>query len=352
MMANIVILGAGVMGSALTIPLSDQGHTVRLVGTHLDGDIIEEIDESRMHPRLRVAIPESVLATPIGNLEEALQQADLIILGVSSPGVRWAAETLRPLLPDGVPVLMVTKGLAVESGQIVILPEVFRRLARRADGKDLQMAALGGPSIARDLALRQDTCVQVAGADAHLVTRLAGMLGSPYYHLWSSTDLIGVEICVALKNAYALGVGLVQGMALQPGVSANGIPGHNPAAAVFAQSLTEMAYLVTMWGGRLESALGLPGAGDLYVTCQGGRNSRMGRWIGSGIPFREVMVAHMAGETVEGADLLLEIGPAVEERIAAGDLDGDRIPLLRALYRIVRYEAPPQLPWERFFAAA
>jgi glycerol-3-phosphate dehydrogenase (NAD(P)+) len=346
-MANIVILGAGVMGSALSIPLSDNGNNVRLVGTHLDGDIIEEIHQSRVHPNLRVAIPDPVQAIPVAGLAEALQGADLVILGVSSPGVRWAAQILAPLLPEGVPVLMVTKGLATEGGRLKILPQVFAELVERRGAPGVEVAALGGPSIARELALRQPTCVYVAGENLPLVETMGRILGGQYYHLWPSTDLVGVEVCVALKNAYALGVGMV----LDAGQATDAVPAYNPAAAVFAQSLSEIAYLVEFMGGKLESVLSLPGAGDLYVTCHGGRNSRMGRWLGKGVSYREAKVRHMPGETVEGAELLLEIGPTIEDLVETQMLDGRRIPLLRALYRILREEAPASIPWETFFLA-
>ena len=147
-MTTITILGAGVMGSALTIPLTDRGHAVRLVGTHLDTDIIEEIHQSRTHPRLKRRIPESVIPYPVAGLEEALHAADLLVLGVSSPGVRWAGETLSRRLPAGLPILMLTKGLAVSGGRIVTLPELLRQMLPEEMRRETRIAALGGPSFA------------------------------------------------------------------------------------------------------------------------------------------------------------------------------------------------------------
>src|SRR5512135_1719878 len=110
-MKKIVVLGAGVMGSAFTIPLSDRGYDVRLVGTHLDTDIIEEIHQNRVHPKLRSRIPDNVTPYTISGLKEALVEADLLVLGVNSLGINWAVDILSQVLPENVPVLMLTKGL-------------------------------------------------------------------------------------------------------------------------------------------------------------------------------------------------------------------------------------------------
>ena len=115
------------MGSAFTIPLAENGHGVHLVGTHLDGDIIEEIHDSYTHPRLKSRLVETVLPYTWDRLDEAMVDADLVVLGVNSLGINWAADMLGPLLPPSVPVLALTKGLAGDGQQLSILPEVFRR---------------------------------------------------------------------------------------------------------------------------------------------------------------------------------------------------------------------------------
>jgi glycerol-3-phosphate dehydrogenase (NAD(P)+) len=113
--------------------------------------------------------------------------------------------------------------------------------------------------------------------------------------------------------------------------------------------LWETAYLVEYMGGNLSSVYTLPGAGDLYVTCQGGRNSRMGRWLGLGLSYAQAKKQHMPDETVEGAELLLEIGPTIQALVENGTLDGNRLPLVRTLAEIVRSEQPIPIPWNDFF---
>src|SRR5512139_1858837 len=144
-MTNIVILGAGLMGTALSVPLADNGHAVRLVGTHLDGDIVEEIHESRVHPKLRIRVADSVEPYTYDRLAEALRGADLVVLGVNSRGVNWAAAMLG-LLPPSVPVLAVTKGLVGDERGLHILPDVLRAGLPAGVREAVKISAIGGPS--------------------------------------------------------------------------------------------------------------------------------------------------------------------------------------------------------------
>lgn len=238
-MPNIVVLGAGVMGSAFTVPLADNGHTVRLVGTHLDGDIIAAVRQDHFHPRLRARLPEAVAPYSYDLLAEAMRDVDLVILGVSSAGANWAAERLGPILPYEVPVVMLTKGLRGDGHCIDILPAVLKR--RLSPSYRGQVCAIGGPSIAGELVVRRQTCVTLAAPDAVLAERLAGWLRTPYYHLWTSTDLVGVEVCAALKNLYALGVGMATGMLECAPAVENEARMHSAAAGLFAEALWEMS---------------------------------------------------------------------------------------------------------------
>ena len=349
-MATIIILGAGLMGSAFATPLADNGHAVRLVGTHLDGDIIEELHESGVHPRLRTRLPDSVQPLTYDRLAAAVNGADLVVVGVNSLGIDWASHMLAPLLSPGVPVLFLTKGLEGDGQRLRFLPDVFAGALPAELRGEVPMAAIGGPSIAGELAARRHTAVVITGWDAALLDRLAGLLRTPYYHVWVNTDFAGVECCVAFKNVYSLAVGLVNGLLEKEGQAGNGAVMYNLAAAIFAQGLREMAYLTEHMGGRPETVLSLPGAGDFYVTSMGGRNGRMGRLLGLGVPYTDAKVRHMPEETIEGAELALAIGPTVETMIAGGTLDRARVPLLRAMVQIVCNDALVRIPWDDFFS--
>ncbi len=349
-MAKVVILGAGVMGSAFSIPLTDNGHEVALVGTHLDGDIIEEVHESRVHPRLKSRLDDTVMPYTWDRLGEALKGADLVVQGVNSNGVIWAAERLGPLLPADVPVLALTKGLHGDGQRLSTLPEMFRSHLPAGMQDKVSLNAVGGPSIAGELAARRHTCVVLTGSDAVLLKQFADWLRTPYYHIWTSTDFVGVEVAVAMKNVYALAVGLVIGLLEKEGEADNGAIMYNLSAAIYAQGLNEIAYMVNYMGGQQRSAYTLPGAGDLYVTAQGGRNCRMGRYLGLGMAYSEAKAKHMADITIEGAELAAAIGPTVKNLIAKGELDGLALPLLQTMIEIVCHDAPVEIPWDAFFA--
>ena len=173
---------------------------------------------------------------------------------------------------------------------------------------------------------------------------------TPYYHVWPSTDIVGVETCVAMKNLYALAVGCVNGLLERDGVADNDAVMFNLAAGLFAQGLWETAYMVDLMGGQRRSVFTLPGAGDLYVTSMGGRNQRMGRYLGLGVPFSQAKAEYMADVTVEGAEPAQAIGPTVEQMVVEGKIDAASVPLMLTMIDIVCHDAPVEFPWDAFFA--
>jgi len=350
-MARITVVGAGVMGTALTFPLSDNQHEVRLVGTHLDEDIIESCRTRRIHPRLKRTIPETVQPFSYTEVGAALQGADVVVLGVNSQGVHWAAEVIGSHLMPGQVILMVTKGLeSSRDGELQLLPDVLHDNLPETIRDQVNYAAIGGPSIAGELAARRPTSVIFASRNGEVLPRLRQLFQTAYYHIWTSTDLAGVEVCVALKNPYALAVGLATGLLeKQGGPDAAGAHMHNYAAALFAQALAETAYLVQLMGGDVATVFSLPGAGDLYVTTQGGRNSRMGRLLGLGMPISEA-IEEMPGETIEGVDGVVAMMPAISAMLANGKIDEDALPLFCTLHQIVTRNGKVDFDFNRFFS--
>jgi len=346
--AKVVVLGAGLAGSAFCVPLADQGHEVHLVGTHVDREIIEALAASGFHPRLRVALPPSVRPLPDERLEEALRgDVALVVIAVSTAGIPWAAARLAAALERAPPVLLVTKGLAAAGGEIRILPALVEDAlrARRLDGYGV--GGIGGPCLALELAVRRDTAAVIAHPDEATANRLIELLSAPYYHVRPSTDVVGVEACAALKNLVVMAIGAVMGRLELAGEAENGAAMHNSAAAVFSQALGEMEHMVHALGGNLETVCGLAGAGDLFVTCQGGRNGRMGRLLGRGLTYRAAKAAHMPDDTVEGAELALAVGPTLTEWCARGRLDPGTVPLSRALIDAICHDHPFEIPWSQ-----
>ncbi|NIS79238.1 MAG: glycerol-3-phosphate dehydrogenase [Anaerolineales bacterium] len=348
-MANIVILGAGVMGTAISTPLADNGHRVHLVGTHLDTDIIEEIHQNRFHPKLRTPVANDVHPFTHLDLDLAMQDVDLVILGVNSLGISWAAEQLSTVLPPETPVVAVTKGLAGDGEKLHLLPDVFRSGLPADIQPSVQVAAIGGPSIAGELAVRRHTSIVLTGRDEEHLDKIAALFRTPYYHIWTSTDMVGVEVCVALKNLYALAIGMVRGLLELEGLANNDAAMHNLAAAIFAQGLWESAFLVQLMGGELSNVYSLAGAGDLFVTSVAGRNVRMGRLLGLGEKYKKAKEQHFPDDTVEGAELAIAIGDTIEHMLDRGKLETKHIPLMRKMIHIIRDEEAIEIPWDDFF---
>lgn len=341
-MARILILGAGVMGSSLSVPALDNGHDVTLVGTHLDSGIISALKEDRAkHPTLRAALPDRVLPLQIDEATAAHGiDADVIVVGVSSPGIGWAIEQLLRLLDRPKPVALVTKGLA-ESGRNK--PSAFtERVGAALRGKglgDVPLIGIGGPCIARELALRQPTSVVFASEDAEVAADFAAVMQTKHYRVHVSDDLTGVEACAALKNFFAIGV---SAMISRHVLSGDEPPAaaKNPTAAAFNQAIREMARLASWIGGRRETAFDLAGVGDLHVTVGGGRNSRLGQYLGQDLSLREVMEGPLKGETVEGIDTGRSLAPGLFAAFEQLAIDPVTLPMTRKLLDTILENRP------------
>ena len=349
-MATVVIIGAGMMGTAMCWPAVDRGHAVRLVGTPLDEELIQSMRANRMHPRLMRAVPPQVETYFVEELPQAVRGADLVIGGVSSFGVDWFAETVGPYLRPDLPVLSVTKGLVdLPDGSLLTLPVVLQRSLPDGLRGRASLNAIGGPCTAHELAARRQTAVVFTGVEAGTLSGLRELLATDYYHVWTSTDLVGVEVCAALKNAYALAVGL--GVGMMEAAGPDGLANmYNPQAALFGQSCYEMRRLVTLLGGDPANVAWLPGAGDLYVTVFGGRTVRLGKLLGQGLTFKEAR-SLMAGVTLESVEITTRVARVLPRLAERGLLDLADFPLLLHLDRILNHGEPVNIPWEAFFRA-
>jgi len=349
-MALVTIVGAGFMGSATAWPLSDNGHAVRLVGTHLDGEIIRSCKERRFHPKLQRELPTGVRPFHVEELAEALDGAEIIVSGVNSLGVHWIGRTIGPHLRAGQLIIAITKGLELDAnGELVILPDVLKGELPVHIRDRVTLAAIGGPCIAGELAGRRPSCVVFGSRDVAALDRLAAAFRTSYYHIWTTTDLVGLELCAALKNAYTVGVGLALGLLEKSGgVDAAGAHMHNLAAACFGQATTEIERLLRLVGGTPHFAYGLPGAGDLYVTCVGGRTIRLGTLLGKGHSIAEAREI-LAGLTLEGAEIIRVMGRALPQLEARGLLGPSELPLLRELVAVILHNRPLTTPLDAFF---
>src|SRR3954470_21519416 len=261
-MSTIVILGSGVMGSALAMPLADNGHAVRLVGTHLDREIIDAIRSTGVHPGLDRELPAGVRPYQLEEPEAAFADAEIVVSGVNSYGVRWAGEQLAPLLAPDQLVIAIAKGVSAdEQGSLRILPEVLAEPVRADVRARVRWTAIIGPSIAGEVAARRESCVVFCGEDQEALDRLAATFRTDWYHVWTSTDFVGGEICAAAKNCYALGVGLAAGELERREASDSPDRAHNYEASLFAQAAAETREWVAPLGAPAGRRLGVPGGG-------------------------------------------------------------------------------------------
>lgn len=349
-MAKVAILGAGIMASALTFPLAENGHEVHLVGTHLDRDIIDSIQKTGRHPGLDLQMNPSVQAYQLEDADQAFAGADVAMSGVNSFGVHWAGQQLATLLRPGMKVLSITKGMEADpDGTLHILPDVLKSHMPNEVAQSVTWSAIVGPSIAGELAVHHDTCVVFCGEDQASIDYLAELFRTDYYHVWTSTDFLGHEVGAATKNIYAFAAGFGQGLLDRSGESDSPYVMYNYGAAVFAQGQMELRQFVELLGGVPRTADGLGGVGDMFVTSMGGRNVKAGRYVGSGVPFSEVRDSLMKGVTLEGVNAIRVIGAALEPLTERGVIAADDFPLCRYLYDIIANDAPLEMPWQKFF---
>lgn len=335
------------MGSALSPPLVDNGHEVRLVGSPLDRDIIAALKAGGDHPKLRAPVT-GVKPYFVEELSDALWGADAIALGVSSAGVRWAAEALGPELSRAPrPVLMISKGLVWQDQRLQVLPDVFQAALPPAAAERVQPVGVAGPCIAGELLRRVPTSVVFTGRSKATCEAWRALARGAYYFVHFEADVVGAETCAALKNAFAMGVGFGAGVHEARGGQSGSVAYHNYESGVFAQAILEMQRVVELAGGNPRTAVGLPGTGDLTVTCNGGRTGRFGKWLGLGLTLGQA-IEKMEGATLECLEILRELDLALASWDLSGATRREELPLLRHLTDVALRGAPVAMPFERF----
>jgi len=346
-MATFLILGAGMMGSALAVPIADRGHEVRLVGSPLDEEIVEAVRATGVHPRLGLQLPSTIRALSHRELDGAAQNVDAVAFGVSSAGIEWAARAIAPHMRSDLPLFMITKGLIFEDGRLVCLPDAVAARMPAAIRSSVHPAAIAGPCIAGEIARKVPTCVVLAGRDAGVLEVIREQITTPYYRPVPTTDLVGAEVCAALKNAYAMGIAFATGMHERAGGTLGSIAMHNLESAVMAQAVLEMQQIVVRLGGKASTASGLAGVGDLDVTTNGGRTGRFGKWLGMGLD-RAQAIEKMQGATLECLEILTVMRTALD----AGAIPGRSLqsfPLLEHMIHVALDDRPVEVPIAQFF---
>ncbi len=342
-MSKIVIIGAGSMGTAFAYPCVDNLNEVSIVGTHLENNNIDDLNKNHFHKGLNLKVIDKIKFYKHNFINEIFKnKVDLIVIAVNSNGIDWIAEELKKISKDNqLPkLLMLTKGLSLNNKKYELLVNKLERLLLKKGIKNLNISAIGGPCLAPGLAKRFHSAVVVANKNADTAKHLSKMLSNDYYHVSSSTDINGVEVCAAIKNIYSMVIGAAQGINK---IESEGNFYLNTAAALIKQSVYEMEIFSEFLNGKKETVKGLAGLGDLYVSAAGGRNSKLGFFIGQGMTFSEAKKTKMANITVEGAELIFEIGSKVKE-----DFTYKKLPLMIAMINAILEDKKLDIKWENF----
>ncbi|MBQ9921428.1 MAG: glycerol-3-phosphate dehydrogenase [Clostridia bacterium] len=332
------------MGSALAFPARENGNEVRLVGTHLDREIISACRNTGRHPKFEKDFPDGVKYYQIEELSEALNGCDMVIGGVSSFGVEWFGDTVLPVIPENVPVITVTKGLMdTEDGKLLTYPALWEKKLEKI-GKKLSLNAIGGPCTSYELVAHDQTEVSFCGKDLKTLEFLRDVMQTDYYHISITTDVTGIESAVALKNGYALGIALTIGLNKK---QFNSDELHfNSQAAVFGQATREMYKHLDFQGALTLNNLCV-GVGDLYVTVYGGRTRLVGILLGEGYTIDEAK-EKLNGVTLESLVVAERVARAIKINIANGTAKKEDFPLLLHIDEIISDKKEVNIPWESF----
>lgn len=336
-MALVTIIGAGAMGSALTVPLVENGNEVNLWGTELDDEIITSLREGKPHPKHKCNLPSKINTFYVDELEAAMKDTDLVIMAITSDALEKIFKRVASYLKENMVVGSVSKGFEFnKNDEIVILPEILKESLPQNLKDKISFVVVGGPCKAIEVVWKSPTSVTYSSENIESAKYMQKMLMTDVYRVEINNDVVGTEVCAAMKNAYAVGLGIAEGFKKREGFLHN-----NTKSALFTFAISEMGLLTKAMGGNLESVIGLPGVGDLEVTGEAGRNRVLGEVIGEGLIASEAIKKMKdEGITVEGYaaikfgyNLVLQLK---EKRL----LTLEQMPLLEGLYKIL-YENSP-----------
>ncbi len=299
------------MGAAFSVPCIDNKHKVTLSEPY-DLKLIKKINSNRkFHPYLKIKLNKKLI---VKNFSGALldKKWDLIVVAVSSIGIDLVRDCLKNLKYN-TKILVLTKGLKYDrfSNKIITMSEQLNKGVKKFD-----LSVLKGPCLAKELAKKIKSSTIIANKNIKKAKSIGSLISTKYYKIEYSNDVKGVEICSAIKNIYSMLIGSGEGS--------------NTSSSIFAKSINEMMYLTKYFKGNEDTVYGLAGVGDLYVSAVGGRNSKMGEYLGKGYTFKRAKKKFMPNDTVEGAELAKEIGKHILKKV-----NNKKIPLMVTLLRAI-----------------
>ena len=310
-MSKILIVGGGAMGSAFSIPCLENNNLVSITEPYNQFFIKNLASKKKFHNSLELNLPKKL---KFMNYSKDIfkEKFDLIVIALSLAGIDFIGKELKDL-DIKTPLLVLTKGLKYDKkrNKLLTISDLLKN-----NYSATNVSVLKGPCLAKELAKKKKTSVIVANKNIKIAKWIGKIISTKYYLTEFSKDVIGVEICSAIKNIYAMVIGSGQNL--------------NAESDLFQKSVNEMKYLIKYFKGDESTILGLAGIGDLYVSSIGGRNSKMGDFLGKGFTFAVAKKKFMPKDTVEGEQLAREIAPYILKKI-----DKKKIPLMYHLLNTI-----------------
>ena len=310
-MKNILVIGGGAMGSAFTIPCLENNNKVTITEPYSKNFIKDLSSKNKFHSSLKINLPKKLKYKKFSN-ELLKQKFDLIVIALSLAGIDFIGKYLRDSKTKAK-ILVLTKGLKYEKKRKKLL--TISEQLKNNYGL-VNISVLKGPCLAKELGRKNQTSVIIANKNIKIAKWIGKSITTKYYLIEFSKDVIGVEVCSAIKNIYAMIIGAGQSL--------------NTSSSLFQRSINEMKYFTKYFKGKEPTTLGLAGVGDLYVSAAGGRNSKMGSYLGKGYTYKAAKKKFMSKDTIEGEQLIREIGPFVLKKIKKNN-----IPLMNNLIRTI-----------------
>ena len=312
-MKKILIIGGGAMGSAFSVPCLENNNKVTITEPYNKTFIKNLSSKQKFHSSLKLNLPKKLQYKKYSK-DILKEKFDLIVIALSLAGINFIGKELKDLKIK-TPLLVLTKGLKYDKkrNKLLTISGLLKNNFNVAN-----VSVLKGPCLAKELAKRNNTSVIVANRNIKIAKWIGKQISTKYYLTEFSRDVIGVEICSAIKNIYAMVIGSGQNL--------------NAASDLFQKSVNEMKFLIKYFKGDQSTILGLAGIGDLYVSAVGGRNSKMGDFLGKGFTFTAAKKKFMPKDTVEGEQLAREIAPYILKKI-----NKKKIPLMINLLKTILY---------------
>lgn len=316
---RIAVIGAGAWGTTLANLLAEKGHPVTL--WVYEPELAATIARERCNPLYLPDVPVHAGVTPTPQLAEVVRETAIFVSVVPSLAVRAVWRQLGPLLPARALVVSATKGIEAET--LLTMSQVLHQLIPAA--KEVALAVLSGPSFAREVSQKVPTAVVAAAAEAAVAARVQRLFSTPAFRVYTSSDVLGVELGGALKNVIAIAAGVCDGLHF----------GLNARAALITRGLAEMTALGVAMGARPQTFAGLSGLGDLVLTCTGtlSRNHTVGVQLAQGKPLATILQdLHAVAEGVH----------TTASALALARRYGVEMPITEQVAALLRGEVTPQ----------